>query len=213
MLSVHGIVPPLHMKEFGQHGECAGISECCRRELFLEVRDLVRSHSICTIAATLSNSEYEGMIQPEARDSYSVYAMCYIMALMMNHKLASDRYAGEIPIIFDKGNPNSNFIREAHAAALELQKSGTFLHAGALCFDDDAEFGSLQAADVIAWGVRRELSNAPFPPGMEPIKDLLAPEAGHNKNAWKSELLAMLRDGLARRVALQTHKPNLGAPF
>ena len=43
LLVEHGIEPPLHMKEFGKNGRFAGVSRCCRRELFLEVADLINS--------------------------------------------------------------------------------------------------------------------------------------------------------------------------
>ena len=44
MLVEHGIVAPLHMKEFGKHRRFGSMSERCRRELFYEVAGVVRQN-------------------------------------------------------------------------------------------------------------------------------------------------------------------------
>jgi hypothetical protein len=201
MLEKHGTAAPLHMREFTPHGRFAGISPLCRRELFLEVAELIDSHKVASIAATLTNAEYEATVPIEVRRVFSVYGMCFNLAVVMNHKLAEGEYGGEIPFILDTGNPYTDHVREAHAAILQRQKEGSFLHAGDLFFDDDAEFGALQAADIIAWGARRLASGLSFPPGLEVIGDILAPHNGHNENNWKAEWLKELRERLLRRMA------------
>jgi hypothetical protein len=124
--------------------------------------------------------------------------MCFNLAAMMNHKLADGKYAGKIPFILDTGNEHANQVREAHATMLKFQKE-SFLHVGGLHFDDDTYFGVLQAADVIAWGVRRQDSNKPFPPGLEQIGNLLVKEQAHHNNEWKSEWLETIGEW-ARKV-------------
>lgn len=198
----HNIEPPLHMKEFGRHGRLGWLTEQQRKELFAEVVPLINSHKISSLAATLDNSEYEQHLPKELRDNYSVYAMCFTLAVMINHKLADGRYSGRIPFILDTGNPYADHVRQAHASIIEFQKSESFLHAGGLHFDDDRLFGVLQAADVIAWGVRRKAASGKYPPGLEQIADLLIPEQGHNENPWKAEWLQMIggwaKDALAK---------------
>ena len=200
MLETHGIIAPLHMREFGKGCRLAGISECCRRELFLEVAELVNSHKVGSMSATLTNAEYEAYIPQEIRHVFSPYAMCFNLAMMMNHKLAENVYQKKIPFILDIGNPYKEHIIQAHAAAVQMQRQGEFLHAGGLYFDDDAEFGTLQAADVIAWGIRRTASGLPFLPGTEPIGTILSYEKDHRDNAWKAEWLEQLGDTLLRRL-------------
>lgn len=201
MLFRYDIKPPLHMKEFGQHGKLGSLSQSIRKELFQEVATLINTHKIASISATLSNREYETHFPLEVRNIFSVYGMCFNLAVVINHKLAEGRYAGKIPVILDIGNPYADHVRNAHVAILELQKEGTFLHAGGLHFDDDAEFGVLQAADVIAWGIRRRASGKAFPPGLEPIADILIPEQAHHDNSWKTEWLAMIGDSTRRALA------------
>jgi len=152
------------------------------------------------MSATLTNAEYEAHIPKEARDAFSPYAMCFNLAMMMNHKLAEGVYEKKIPFILDTGNPYKDHIVQAHAVALRMQRGGEFLHAGGLYFDDDAEFGTLQAADVIAWGSRRLASGLPLLPGMEPIKEVLSYQKDHRDNTWKAEWLENLGDRLLRRL-------------
>jgi hypothetical protein len=201
LLDTHGITAPLHMREFGKDGKLGGISICCRREIFTEVAQLINSHKIGSQSSTLTNSEYESLIPKEARDIFSPYAMCYNLAIMTNHKLAEGVYEKKIPVILDMGNPYADHVRKAHAAALTMQNSGEmYLHLGGLYFDDDAEFGVLQAADVIAWSIRRLASGLQFPPGMEAIREVLAYKNDHRENKWKTEWLKEMGDNIGKRV-------------
>jgi hypothetical protein len=199
LLEEFGIESPLHMKEFGPRGRFAHISSADRRRLFTKVVELIDSHKIASLAAILTNNEYETMIVQEIRDQFSVYAMCFNLMVVMNHKLAEGTYNGRIPFILDSGNPYADHVRQAHSAAIKFQREERFLNAGGLHFDDDANVGVLQAADVIAWGVRRSKSNKPFPAGFEPIPGIF--DHGHNENPWTPELLKELGEGLLRRLA------------
>lgn len=146
-----------------------------------------------------TNREYETYFPEEWRREFSPYGMCFLLALMTSHKLAEGQYSGRIPFILDIGNPYANHVREAHATALQMQKE-TFLHAGGLYFDDDAEFGVLQAADVIAWGSRRIASGGMFPPGMEPIAKILLKEQAHHEHPYKTEWLMKLGEALSNKL-------------
>ena len=137
--------------------------------------------------------------------------MCFILAVMTNHKLAGEKYAGRIPFILDTGNPLADHVRKAHAAMLDFQK-GCFIHPGGLHFDDDTSFGVLQAADVIAWGVRRQESDKAFPPGLEQIGELLLKDQAPHNNEWKSEWLATMSDW-AIKVLEQNKSPDDGEEF
>lgn len=201
MLDAHGLIAPLHMKEFGKNGKFGQISVCRRRGIFSEAAQLINSHKIGSQSSTLTNSEYESLIPKEARDIISPYFMCFNLALMANHKLAEGTYDKKIPFILDIGNPYANQVRQAHATALTMQKSGEmFLHLGGLYFDDDAEFGTLQAADIIAWGTRRLASGLKLPPGMESIQEILLYENNHRDNTWKADWLKQTGENISRRV-------------
>jgi hypothetical protein len=197
MLNSFQIAPPLHMKEFGRHGRLGTISPHCRGRLFSTVAELVNSHKIASISASVTNAEYEAEMPPEARQVYSVYAMCFCMAMVMNHKLAqAAHYSKKVQFVLDTGNPYAEHARQAHATMLAMQNDKVgglgFVNAGGLSFQDDADLGVLQAADVIAWGARRMASNTAFPPGMEPIADILAVEQAHHAADYIREWLKLL---------------------
>jgi hypothetical protein len=193
LLKDQGITPPLHMKEFGKDGRLGAISPWRRKELFLRVVDLIKSHRIGTIEATLSPREYMTNLPRPIRDHMSIYGMCFSVAAIQNHRLAEKaKYQGRIPFIMDAGNPLAEHVRIAHRNLLQLQREGGSLHAGGLYFDDDAEFGVLQAADVIAWGVRRMASDLTMPPGMEPITVLF--DSDHSRADFKAEWMRLLTE-------------------
>jgi hypothetical protein len=199
MLETHGITPPIHMREFGTHGRFAGMSPCCRRELFLETADLISSHKIASIAATLSNEEYKANVDEKVRKEFSVYGMCFILAAVMNHKLAASKsYGKRIAFILDTGNPHKDHIVKAHATMLEWQKE-SFLNAGGLYFEDDRDLGILQAADIVAWGARRRRTRKPFGYSFEPINGILKRQEGHGEADWKAGWLNKVSGAVMKR--------------
>jgi hypothetical protein len=134
------------------------------------------------------------------REIFSAYGMCFNLAVMINHKLAEQaRYEGRIPFILDDGNSYIEHRLRAHAAMMEFQKSD-YIHAGCLNIEDDANSALLQAADVIAWGVRRQESQKAFPPGLEQIAELLLKKQAHHNNEWKSEWLKQLGDWARTKI-------------
>src|ERR1700733_10146026 len=146
MLDRHGIQPPLHMKEFGRpNGRFASMTDCCRYELMLEAVSLIHSHKIATIACSITNAEYKSNFSDEFRSIFSVYGMCFLLSVVMNHAAAAqNNYHEKIPFILDSGNPYAEHIRKAHAEILEWQKTSS-LHMGTLTFAEDDDFGILQA--------------------------------------------------------------------
>ena len=108
MLSDHGIAAPLHMRQFGPDGRFARISISSREKLLLDAVQLIGSHKICSIAAALTNREYQSIIPPEVPEKSSVFGMCFNLAVMMNHKLAEGRFDQTIPFIIDRGMPRQH---------------------------------------------------------------------------------------------------------
>lgn len=203
MLVHHGIHDGLHMKEFWRpHGRLAGISDCCRRELFIEACHLISKYRAVTIAATLSNDEYRASVPEEVRKNFSVYAMCFNLTVVMTHKLAeANNYTDPIPIILDSGNPYKSHVVRAHEFMQKRFQKFAYLHLGSLTFDDDKVLGILQAADLIAWGTRRRVSGVSFSGGFEPIKELLtSDEKYHAEIPWKTEWLKLFGTNLVQRM-------------
>ncbi len=201
VLERHGIDPPLHMKEFGRpHGRFASVSDVCRQALFADVASVINKHKLFSISASLSNQEYQTHFPSEVTDIFSVYGMCFILAAMVNHKIAENHNHKErIPFILDSGNPNAEHVRMAHASMLKFQKD-SFMHVGSLTFDEDENLGILQAADVVAWGARRKATKIPFGCGFSPVAEILKEENYHQENDWKSEWLQHLGQAWAHYV-------------
>ncbi len=203
MLDRYCLTPPLHMKEFGRpHGRFAKVSNACRFELFSEISELVNTNKIYSLSASLTNAEYQDEVNKTIRDKSSVYAMCFLLALMMTHKIAeAHSYHDRIPFIVDVGNPYAEHVRASHAQAIRMQNEGTFLNVGGLHFEDDRDFGILQAADVIAWGARREATNISFGIPFSPVTRILERERGHARVSWKTQWMDKLSENVMLRYA------------
>jgi len=186
ILERHGIAPPLHMKEFARpDGALASIPDSCRFELFTEIAEAINYHKIYSISAITGNDDYRRYVSKEVRDKFGVYGMGFLLAATMNHKMAqAHRYTGRIPFILDTGNPKKGQIAKAHEEMILIQRQ-VFLHVGGLHFEDDRDFGILQAADVIAWGARRRASKKPFGIGLTPIERILDSDRGHVEMTWE----------------------------
>jgi hypothetical protein len=203
LLADYGIAPPLHMKEFGVHGRLGHLSICCKRELFGRVADLINSHHTKTISASISNAEYIELIPSAARKKFSVYGMCFILVAFLNHLLAqANSYEDRIPFILDTGNPYKNHVVEAHAWMIESQREdpSDFLNVGALTFDDDKDFGILQAADVVAWATRRKRTQggSGLTGHYAPLEKIF--NQNHIYETWTPELLSKFGDRLSKMI-------------
>jgi hypothetical protein len=130
--------------------------------------------------------------------------MCFVLAVAMNQKLAThNKYTGRIAYILDAGNSKAHHIVRAHGEVIQMQNEINW-NAGSLHFEDDRDFGLLQAADVIAWGARRRDQNQPFPRGMEPIKRILDRDSFHAEKDFEQNWMKEMSDKImtAHRKAL-----------
>lgn len=208
MLEDHGIVPPLHMKEFGRpNGRFANMSDCCRHELFLEAAHLIRAHRIGSLSVSLSNEEYRKHIPKAVRGKFSVYGLCFALSAAGADQLANhNRVPGKIPFILDSGNPYADHIRKTHASIRLWQKSGSFLTLGSLTFADDKDFGILQAADVLAWTARRRATEIDLGYSFGPLASLF--EKPHTETKWYPSALKQLGEFLAKQIEIEKAKPE-----
>jgi hypothetical protein len=202
MLKKH-CVYGIHMKEFGRHGRLGYLCDGQRYALLADACALIRKYRAVTMAATLSNADYKANIPPEARKNFSVYGMCFNLAIFMNHLLAEmNSHDAQIPIILDTGNPYKHHVIDAHTFMYKEFQRYSYLHLGSLSFDDDEVLGILQAADIIAWGTRRITSGVAFGEAYAPIEELLTmDELHHIAHPWTAETLQELGAALASRIA------------
>jgi hypothetical protein len=199
ILAKHRISFPIHMKEFGPHGCFASLSSESRKLLFGDLTRVIDTYRLFTISASLSNDEFKAHITPDVRKVFGVYGMCFNLAVMTAQKKAeADSYNERISFIMDSGNPYKHHVLGAYASMLEMQKKEKFLRVGSLTFEDDANLGILQGADVVAWATRRRLAGLPFGP-FEPVQHLF--KVAHIESVWTPELLKMLGENLSKQIA------------
>lgn len=181
-LAKHDIPWPLHMKEFGLHGKLKDLDSETRRALFADVASLIRDNKSFSVASVLSADTYRSVFS--GIDELSMYGACFTNLVMMNTKQAEiEEYGPDIAYLLDSGNPFGPQILSAHAVMLARKKDLT-LNIGTVGFDSDDEFSALQAADVVAWSVRRKLA-AELKSGFEPLADIF--EDRHLEVPYKPE--------------------------
>lgn len=205
LLEDHEIVPPLHMKEFGRpNGRFAKMSDCCRRDLFIEAADIIKAHRVGTISVSLPNDEYSKYVMKDVRDKFSVYGMCFTLTAVGTNIIAEKNHATDrVPFILDSGNPYAEHVRKAHASIQIFQRAGMFQHIGSLTFANDIDFGILQAADVIAWAARRRATKIELGYAFAPIAALFEEPNRHIEASWKTEWLQKLGAYLAEQMAAE----------
>jgi len=174
LLERYHLRPALHMKDFGRHGRFSDMCECDIRSILEDACDLINVHKIYSLAVTLEHAEYQRIFHDRIKNHMSVYGLCFIATAYANHLLATqNHYKENIAVVLDSGNPYASHVLLAHG---ELKKAhqAQSLNLGSLTFESDEIVTPLQAADVIAWGVRRKATGYSFKGGFESIERLLA---------------------------------------
>jgi len=174
LLERYHLRPALHMKDFGRHGRFSEMCECDIRSILEDACDLINSHKIYSLAVTLEHAEYQRIFDDRVKHYMSVYGLCFIATAYANHLLAAqNNYKGNVAFVLDSGNPYASHVLLAHGE-LKKARQAQSLNLGTLAFETDELVTPLQAADVIAWGVRRKATGYSFKGGFEPLERLLA---------------------------------------
>jgi hypothetical protein len=165
-LAEHNIPWPLHMKEFGQHGTLKDMDSEARRALFSDVVALIRDNKSFSAASVLTADEYRTKF--DGIGDLSMYGACFTNLVVMNSVQAQlEGYTQDIAYLLDIGNPFSPQVLNARSVML-TRKDELTLNVGTVGFDSDDNLSALQAADVIAWSVRRKLASE-LKSGFEPL--------------------------------------------
>jgi hypothetical protein len=206
LLARYKVEPPLHMTEFGQHGRHGHLNYKERSKLLWEAVEIINRYKKYSIAATLGREKYEKIIPVKVRQHFSQYVFCFVLCAAANHQILElAKYKDDIPYILHHGNPRAGDILAAHQACLNRQRTGIPFHMRSIQFDDGSRLGTLQAADMIAWGVRRRINNVPFDKGFQPVSGLF--KRRHQQPSWTDQ---MLREFAERFLAgnNENHKEN-----
>lgn len=165
----HKIQPPLHMKEFGEHGRHGHLNYEERFPLFSDISKLINCHKIMSVAATLSHSQYKTIVHPEIQKKMSIYSLCFMLCVHRIHLDVEQKgIPDKIAYFVEQGNEYQHHILKAHDGMIRMQENNMYLHVGSLRFADKNNC-ALQAADVIAWGARRRVTGIPIGKGYQPI--------------------------------------------
>jgi hypothetical protein len=184
----------LHMKDFGQHGSLAALQAEGRKAIFSDAVSIINKYKLYSVGASITYAKYMEKLSPAIRDAMSVYGFCFILSAYAEHlRAVHNKYDKNIGFILDFGNPYAAHVLEAHAALKRWQDTKP-LNVGSLKFEDDKVVSALQAADLVAWSVRRRLTKSPFGNGFEPLLGIF--DDAHSEVAWDGGWLQQLTDGL-----------------
>jgi hypothetical protein len=198
LLARHNIVYPLHMKEFGPDGKFGHISIGDRKLLFDQAAKIINYNKIHSIAFVVDQSKFNTIIDKRIRRHLGVYGACFMGCAHIAFLSAEhSQYKKDIAFVVESGNKHANHIRNAHKEMINIENNKAMnIHVGSLTFASK-KISALQAADIIAWGVRRKVAGEHFPKGFEPIKDIFG--HNHDQRTWKEEWLYSLNDAILNK--------------
>jgi hypothetical protein len=188
ILSNFKIKPPLHMKEFGEHGRHGHLDYPTRKKLFKELAYIVNRYKIYSVAVSLNHEQYNKLLSDKSRKEVSLYGLCFMLCAHQCFAMSqSNHYYGNMAFLMEEGNEYSEDVRRAHAEMMRMRREGAiYISNGSLTFEPK-ELSTLQAADVIAWGERRMVTGLPIAKGFEPIVTIF--DEKHIKNKYTEDLL------------------------
>jgi hypothetical protein len=124
-----------------------------------------------------------------------VYGMCFlVLAVMLGKHADATGYRETIPFLIDTGNPHRHHVVDVHKFITTTFQQMYPIHAGSLMFVSDTDDPAIEAADVIAWTVRRKLVGL-FNNGFEPLAEILAEQHMEQplEDEWMDEIAAAIR--------------------
>lgn len=198
MLSQFAIESPLHMKEFGKHGRLGHLSYPDRYALFDQVAKIIDYFKIHSVAFVLDQAKFNKIIDLRIRKHMGVYGACFMGCAHLVFLAARDsQYHKDIAFLLEQGNEHACHILNAHTEMVRIQRERVMpIHVGSLAFEHK-RISALQAADVIAWGVRRRVTKTPIGKGFQPIAEIFSQD--HIQKAWEEDWLQSLNDSILNK--------------
>ncbi len=202
----HGITPPLHMKEFGQHGRHGNLTYDQRYALFNDLANFINAHKTISIAVTLKHEQFEKNIHDDIKKDIGLYGACFMLCGYLCFQSAYDNfYTGNIAFVMEAGNRYAEYVRRAHRTMIALKKTKPYINAGSLTFSSK-ELSVIQAADIIAWGInRRDNLNKGLGKGFQPISKIFNNKKSHLEAPYPDELLSKWSNAI-----MECCNPTLG---
>jgi hypothetical protein len=195
----------IHMKDFGDHGDLASFPIDEKRALLTNLARIINNRKRISIGSTLTPDQYRNHFSfLHKKEGLSIHTSCFLLAAVCQGKWCEEiGYVGDIPFMLDQGCPDRKDIEIAHAYLTNefpAYQPDFPSHAGGLTWENDEKFPSLQAADVVAWAVRRKAAEMPFNKGTEPLLEIFDNTHfdAHFEKDWMAEIESGLRTRLER---------------
>jgi hypothetical protein len=193
ILSRYKISLPLHMKEFGKHGRLGYIDYPTRYELFKELSGVINCYKIYSVAVSLGHDQYKKLLSNKKRKEISLYGLCFMLCAYQCFAMAkANQYYGDIAFLVEEGNEHCEDVRRAYRGMMKMKEEGAAWIIGGSLTLEPKKLSPLQAADVIAWGVRRKVSGKPIGKGFQPIANIF--DGKHIQSKYTDELLKFMEN-------------------
>ena len=151
-LAHHDIASPFHMRECGRE-RLRRLRGNTLKQVLSELVPVVNDYKTLSVASTLTSDDYRRSF--DGITEFSMYGASFTEVVMTNGEQSRrDGYNDKIRYCLDDGNIYRSQVEQAHDALLGMEHKSP-LNVGDLRFESDAEYGALQAADLVSWAVRR----------------------------------------------------------
>lgn len=201
----HGIDGAIHMREFTPDGLFKSLTHAERRALFADLVKVIRTNKLVTLAATLTAEQYRRHFTGLTK--LSMYGACFanLMTLVGEAMRIYGSHRWPLCYVLDGGNQYRKHIKEGLPFFLRA-----YPQVAGIAFESDDNFSALQAADVLSWAVRRQLSGANFGHGFEPIQELFDEQHldFEYKEEWMQGVAETIRAAESSPVDSSASKPE-----
>ena len=199
-------IDSLHMTDFVRpHGKHIGMLPELKIALFTEAVAIINARKVFSISVVVSHAPYRESVPIDIyREHAAPYTSAFIYLARFNAVHADhSNHPDRIAYLVDETRTFGEQIRRAHALvkAWEHSHGSGVIRTGALAFDSDDNVSALQAADLIAWSARRELSGDGLLNEFAPLKEVLRARFwASGARAVRSHIYGQIKDDLGPRM-------------
>lgn len=151
-------VPMFHMSEYAHKlGPFKQWTETQRRIRFARLAKLITDHTLASLAVAVPTSEFEKEFTAAARahagGAYGFAANVLLLQApeFIEQQLTPAGTPFEIDYVFETGDVGRGQVEKLFRYNQMNPEQAALLHVGGLRFEDKRKFGSLQAADILAY--------------------------------------------------------------
>jgi hypothetical protein len=155
-------IPALHMAEFVPPAGLSWMPMEIRLKLFYRAVQIIATHTQFGVGSIVDVAKFDRVCRPHfGHDQFSPYGACFLCVCCLNAIWGKYANYGEpIAYMVDEGNAQANHVFTAHLALKAMQKESIIdFRIGTLAFESDDEYGTLQAADFLAYLIRNRRMN------------------------------------------------------